>query len=160
MKTLKELREESNGNIRMLWHHDYWDGPISGVILWNGEYCWFNQIEQVDIETPMSEEDKQEFINYCEKNGYKWYDSDLIDYESYRVYNVYRMPRAVMKAIIHNHSVFQEYVGTHTDYDEYGCRHHNLKSKDFMDAFYSGKVKKEKVDLRLEEREVVGVFKY
>jgi len=160
MKTLKELREESNGNTRMLWHHNYWDGPISGVILWNGEYCWFDQIEEVNIETPMNEKDRQDYIEYCEKNGYAWHEHDMVDYESYRIYNVYRMPRAVMKSIIHNHSIFQEFVGTHTDYDEYGRRHHNLKGKDLMDLFYSGKTDKKEVNLDLENREVVGVFKY
>ncbi len=160
MKTLKELREESNGNTRMMWHHNYWDGPISGVIQWNGEYCWFDQIEEVNIETPMSEKDKQDYIGYCDANGYKWHEHDLVDYESYRIYNVYRMPRSVMKAIIFNHSLFKYYVGTHTDYDENGKRHHNLKSSFMHDVFYSGKAEKKEVNLDLKNREVVGVFKY
>jgi hypothetical protein len=159
MKTLKEFREESNGNTRMLWHHDFWDGPITGVILWNGEYCWFNQIEEVNIETPMSEEDKTEYIKYCEQNGYKWDKYVFVDYESYRIYNVYRMPRTVMKAIIFNHSLFKYYVGTHTEYDNDGLRHRNLRPSFMHEVFYANRSEHKKVDLNLNTREVIGTFK-
>ncbi len=28
--------------IRMLWHSDYWDGPMTGLALVNGEKVWFH----------------------------------------------------------------------------------------------------------------------
>lgn len=32
---------------RFLWHSNYYDGPLSGFILFNNEKCWFN-MEEID----------------------------------------------------------------------------------------------------------------
>ncbi len=123
MKTLKELREESNGQTRMLWHSNFWDGPLSGVILWNGEKAWFEMYDEKDVEILMSDVEWKEWIDYHkEKYGTEPDEEDKIEYDRYRYFKVYRLPQQTMNAIIHNHELFRKYVGTHTDYDENGSR--------------------------------------
>ena len=34
MKTMQELRKEDPNNNRILYHINFWDGPISGVCLY------------------------------------------------------------------------------------------------------------------------------
>lgn len=161
MKSLKEFREESNGNTRMLWHHDYWDGPISGVILWDGEYCWFQQNDEVNTEIPFTEEERKNWIEECIKHDYEIDERDMVNYDSYRVYDVYRMPVDVMDNIRHNHELFRKYVGVHTDYDENGKREiGNLRPYTEHDKFYNTKSTHKPVDFNLKSRELIGVFKY
>lgn len=31
--------------IRLLWHADFWDGPLSGMLRYAGEECWFEVLE-------------------------------------------------------------------------------------------------------------------
>ena len=33
-------------DVKYLWHCDYWDGPISGICLYDGEKCWFDQVKE------------------------------------------------------------------------------------------------------------------
>ena len=36
--------------ITLLWHVDYWDGPLSGILLFANEYCWFKVIDNRFLE--------------------------------------------------------------------------------------------------------------
>jgi hypothetical protein len=123
MKTLKELREESKGQTRMLWHSNYWDGPLSGVMLWNGEKMWFEMFEEKYVERLMSDEDWKEWVDYYkEKYNEEPDEDDRIEYDRPRYFKVYKLPEDIMSAIVHNHELFRTYVGTHTDYDLEGNR--------------------------------------
>lgn len=123
METLQELREETSGQTRMLWHSNYWDGPLSGVILWSGEKCWFEMHEEKTSERLMSDKDWKEYLDYCKEKYQEVPDEDeRMEYDRYRYFKVYRLPSKTMDAIIHNHNLFRNCVGTHTDYDENGNR--------------------------------------
>ena len=161
MKDLKELREESKGNTRMLWHHDYWDGPISGVILWEGEMCWFSQKgDDIYIKKEISEEEKLELIEMSKNDNITLDDSDFYDYEHWREYEVYKVPKEIMDSIIFNHNLFREYVGDHTDYNEDGVRPiGKLRPRELHHKFYERKEEK-KYELDLKSCEVIGEFKY
>jgi hypothetical protein len=123
MKRLVELREESSGQTRMLWHSSCWDGPQSGVMLWNGEMTWFSMNDEKYTETLMPDDEWKEWVEYYkEKYGTEPHEDDRVDYDRTRYFKVYRLPKDVMEAIKHNHELFRNYVGTHTDYDESGRR--------------------------------------
>lgn len=123
MKSIDELREESNGHTRLLYHLDYWDGPHSGVMLWDGERAYFSSYGDYEItKIPFDKNDIKEWKQICKKEGWEFKDSDLFDYESTRYFKVYRIPKHNMKAIDKKHELFRMYVGTHTDYDSRGVR--------------------------------------
>lgn len=135
MKRLTELREESSGQTRMLWHSSFWDGPQSGMMLWEGEMAWFSLFDEKHDEVLMPEEDWKEWVDYYkEKYGEEPNEEDRVEYERTRFFKVYRLPVDVKDAIIHNHIRFQKYVGLHTDYDENGRRGRGASSsKDLGD---------------------------
>lgn len=135
MKTLTELRKESSGQTRMLWHSSYWDGPQSGMMLWNGELVWFVMHKETYDEVLMSDEDWMEWIDYYkEKYGKEPNEEDRIEYDRTRYFKVYRLPEKIREAKIHNHMLFQKYVGLHTDYDIEGKRGRGASSsKDLGD---------------------------
>src|SRR5258708_638105 len=125
---MKSLREETNGQTRLLWHSNFWDGPLSGLMLWNGEKCWFDNIGERVEERPWSEEEIKEWVDYktsISEEGDLDPD-DYIDYDRYFVFKVYRIHPDLLEHLEYEHSLFQQNVGTHTDYDENGQRHHNL----------------------------------
>lgn len=80
--------------VRMLWHHAYWDGPISGACVFDDERLWFSCYDE----------------NHGDEK--KWY----------RKFVLLRLSDEQWKEIDLRHARFQDYVGTHTDYDENGKR--------------------------------------
>ena len=40
--------EEDQPDLKMLWHCNYWDGPLSGVALYEGEHVWFELTDDDD----------------------------------------------------------------------------------------------------------------
>lgn len=160
MKYLHELREESKGNTRLLWHHDYWDGPISGVMLWNGEANWFQQIgDDVITWVPFTDEEKNDWKVWCKEQNYKFDEEDCVHCEGYRAYNVYKTPLEIMEAITYNHEQFRKYVGDHTDYDMEGHRPHGqLKPYSEHEKFYKGRDSHKTYDLKLKDLEIIGTF--
>lgn len=40
--------EDEQPNLEMLWHSNYWDGPLSGVATLDGEVVWFDLKEEDD----------------------------------------------------------------------------------------------------------------
>lgn len=41
--------KEEQPDLTLLWHENYWDGPLSGVALYNGEHVWFDIEDEDDI---------------------------------------------------------------------------------------------------------------
>jgi hypothetical protein len=113
IKKLEDLREETKGQTRMLWHHDYWDGPRSGVMLWKGEKCWFSVHQECNISIPLTREDIKDFHIANLSRDEKFTIEEWRDYDFYREYKVYRIPEENMEAITYNHELFCKYVGTH-----------------------------------------------
>lgn len=161
MKNLKELREESNGNTRLLYHLNYWDGPISGVMLWNGERCYFNQFSERSERIKWSDEEIEDWKKHCEENGREFDIDDCEDWDLYRHYKVYRTPPNVMRDIDEDHELFRRYVGVHTDYDENGrrCLVNHLRPAKFHKLFYDRK-KENHCKMDVENWEVIGEFEY
>jgi hypothetical protein len=36
--------------VRLLWHNDYWDGPVSGLAEYHGKEYWFQAIWDVEAD--------------------------------------------------------------------------------------------------------------
>lgn len=94
-------------SIKLLWHSNYWDGPISGVCEIDGEKFWFNQF-------PVSE-DGELFVKHINES-FDPNDEDSYDYDVVRFYKIYRLPQMTMNDITFNHELFRKYIGHHTDY--------------------------------------------
>lgn len=172
-KSLKELRDETNKQTRLLYHLGYWDGPLSGVMLWQGEKVYFNCVNEFTEIIPWSQEEINEWVEYCKANNKEEnIDTDYEDYDMIRQYAAYRLDKETMDAIDFNHERFRTYVGTHTDYDEDGNRGRgatipvsgepkdlgDLKPYNLHGEFYNKPNELKKTDLRLSEREIVGYF--
>lgn len=41
-------------DVRLLWHTDYWDGPLAGLAHYNGRAYWF-EVEAFDWDEPPAE---------------------------------------------------------------------------------------------------------
>lgn len=173
-KSLKELRLETNGLTRLLYHMNYWDGPLSGVMLWQGERVYFNCIKEFTIITPWTKEEIKDWEESCKENNRNPVDyGDYEDYNIIRVYAAYRLDNEVMESIDFNHNRFRNYVGTHTDYDENGNRgmgaripvrdNHpedlgSLKPYSMHGEFYNKPELLKKYKLELKEENIVGYF--
>jgi hypothetical protein len=88
-KIKSSVKQVPKSSVCLLWHHGYWDGPLSGACQFNGERLWFS----------------------C-------YDEGL----RHRKFVLLRLSDEQWKDIDFAHGLFQDYVGTHTDYDENGKR--------------------------------------
>ncbi len=101
--------------IKLLWHHAYYDGPISGVCEIEGKKFWFDQIAGDSGELWVRHIDETTDIT----------DDDSYNYDITRFYKIYQLPEQVMNDIIFNHEIFRTCVGHHTDYvnnrRELGC---------------------------------------
>lgn len=118
MKKLTQLREESNAQTRMLWHSSFYDGPQSGMMLWNGEMMWFSMYDEKYTEILMPDDEWQGWVEYYKKkHGTEPDEEDRIEFDRTRYFKVYKLPSDVKDSIIHNHKLFQTYVGLHTDYN-------------------------------------------
>jgi hypothetical protein len=78
--------------VRLLWHCGYWDGPLNGVCLYQGERYWFEAIDPFD-------EEQDEYV-FPRRMG------------------LYRLSPEELQVQEEIHRQFQQYVGMHTDYDE------------------------------------------
>lgn len=47
---LDRVPHVSRGRVRLLWHVDYWDGPISGLALFESRHCWFEVADRDGVE--------------------------------------------------------------------------------------------------------------
>jgi hypothetical protein len=92
--------------IKLCWHCNYYDGPISGVCEIEGSKYWFDQIRGPQGEIWIKHTDESFDIS----------DEDSYDYDITRIYRVFRLPEDIMKKVIFNHELFRKYVGHHTDY--------------------------------------------
>jgi hypothetical protein len=88
-KVNKSVVQVPKSDIKLLWHHVYWDGPLNGACIYNNERLWFE----------------------CFKEGSR-----------HRKFVLLRLTKDQWEDIDFRHLKFQNYVGTHTDYDDNGCR--------------------------------------
>lgn len=160
MKSMRELRQE-NPNFRVLYHCNYWDGPISGVCLWNGKKQYFDIFHWEFYS--YDEENWSEWEKFCKENDIKihfYEDNEYgIVYYTDRIYAVYDTPDDVMRVMEKRDELFCKYVGTHCNYDESGRREvGNLRPYSEHDKFYKADI--EKPNIRKEEWTILGKFVY
>src|SRR6476469_3485249 len=46
--SLDKLEPIDRRELKLLWNHESWDGPISGMCLYRGEKCWFQMFMDPD----------------------------------------------------------------------------------------------------------------
>jgi len=136
MTTFSELQRTLNLNnlprieqnhFQLLWHCDYWDGVKSGVLLYQDREFWFQVFSE----------------------------SDTADY--YRRFAVLELSESQLQEEEYWHKLFQEKVGTHTDYDENSKRAVGaLKPRDMWSEFYDAYQNRESPDFS--NNIVVGWF--
>ena len=107
----------------MLWHAKYWDGPLSGYVLLDGEDgYWVDCIDDRWEERPddADESCKGEgaFPGCDEYPGGGRCCMTIYD----RVYLVYKLTSEQDKVEKTIHALFRKWVGTHTAYNEEGSR--------------------------------------
>jgi hypothetical protein len=78
--------------VHLLWHCGYWDGPLSGVCLYQGDRCWFEAIDPFD-------EERDDYV-YPRRAG------------------LYRLSPEELHVQEELHRQFQRYMGMHSEYDE------------------------------------------
>lgn len=156
--SLDELNKRHNGETKLLWHSNYWDGPISGMMLWNGEPHWYNQYDEETIVEPWTQQEIDEYIaEYGDDNQGDWNE-----YETRRFYKVYKLTPNELKHEFKEHKLFQKYVGTHCDYDDENTRTVGATRKPWWHRFFYKKQKKRNqgFELQLTEDKIVGYFKF
>jgi hypothetical protein len=115
-------------DIRMVWHSDFWDVPISGLLLYHGEKYWFQTAGD---------------IRYSDSSG--------------TIYLVVQLSRQQLEEEEYWHDLFRQKVGNHTDYGEYGNRTLNAqKPPNTHSEFYDAYNKRTKLDLSTNT--VIGWF--
>lgn len=90
--------------MRKLYHLGYWDGPLSGMCLVDGQKYFFECIEE-----------------WLDNNSYPEDDDDF-EAPWYRRYLLWRLTEEQLTSLEERHAKFQRMVGRHTDYDENGKR--------------------------------------
>ena len=125
--------------VRLLWHSRYYDGPLDGMLLFQGKKFWFRIFRAQQIEEVRPRVDSQ---------GLAWRDY-------YVRYLVIELTETQVSEEEHWHSTFSELVGPHTDYDEAGERSH-VPPKQGWQSYFT--LSKEKKPLDLSENPVLGWF--
>ena len=98
------------GEIRLLWHSDYWDGPRSGMLVYNRQTYWFDVCEESD------EESDEPY--YCR-------------------FVIIALSAEQMQDEAFWHDLFRKNVGTNTDYDVNGRQANGIpRPQEMWPAFY------------------------
>ena len=166
VKSITELRKESGGHTRLLYHKGYWDGPQDGMMLWEGKRAWFSADgDDEHIKTPFTLWEKIRYWIDCKRWGLKFDKYELVDIEFVRYFNVYEIPQDLILKLEEQHNLFRFYVGTHTDYTSIGERDRGSSNEDLgglmpyslHDEFYNKRY--EKIEMDLSKYPVIGRFK-
>ena len=121
MKKLSDLTKESGGSTRLLWAHDYYDGPINGMVLWEGKKAWFEQGEERFDKVPMSPREIEALKKY--PDAYSAYEAQgFVETVEIRQYKVYAVTEEEFSPRDHNVSFWIETVGNSWRYDEINRR--------------------------------------
>lgn len=106
-------------SVRFLWHCDYYDGPKSGLCIVNNQKYWFELVHEIEF--------------YIVDR----YTGDHAEGRRYRFFVVLQLTQEQIDREESEHKLFQEHVGTHTDYDENGNRAIGMvKPREGHDMFY------------------------
>tara|TARA_R110000824_G_scaffold112734_1_gene262062 strand:- start:507 stop:1064 length:558 start_codon:yes stop_codon:yes gene_type:complete len=128
------LFPDMSDQVQMLWHGNYWDGPLSGHVEVGGEQgFWVDCIDSEWDERPDDSDDS------CSGNdggeGCEDYPGNgkCCMTTCDRVYLIYKLDAEQKRIMRANHALFREHVGHHTDYDGQPSA---LKPQDSWKKFY------------------------
>ncbi len=97
-------------NYRLLWHSTYWDGMMSGMLLYNDQAYWFSCFD-----------DASDYATWIESDNIN--EPDLSPSEQlgfYRRFAVIELTDEQIAKAKYWNDLFCKYVGTYTNYDENG----------------------------------------
>lgn len=104
---LSEIYENDDLELKMLWYDDYYDGPLSGLALYNNKKVWFNMKE----------------------NRY-----DNIFHT--RTFNIYELTKEQLEEEEYWHHRFRNEVGHHTDYGDQYAAFKTVDNESIFHKFY------------------------
>lgn len=120
-------------DLEMLWHSGYYDGPLSGMALYNGKYVWFE----------------------CDQWGECIDNDDPCPDYGMRTYTLHELSEGDLKDQFEAHERFRKYVGHHTDY---GVNYSPYEGKpsNILDKFYNWMKRRPQKDFK--KNKVLGTF--
>jgi len=121
-----DAQQIKRSDVKLLWHSDYYDGPLSGLLLFNEEKYWFKAIDGIP--------------------GYS------------QNYIVIRLTPEQLNEEEKWHKLFQDHVGSQTDYDENEKRKGLVKPQEMWNKFYEPR--KSYIKLDISNNEVVAWFNW
>lgn len=113
---------------RMLYHSGYWDGPLSGMILFEMERHWFELCDDM-----LDHSEEPEFA--------PWFSDDCpegFEVPWTRRYLVYRLTPEQLSSVDSMHADFNALVGFHCDYIKHdgGRERYVCRDQSHVDRFY------------------------
>lgn len=120
--TYRTLPQIPCADVTLLWHSDFWDGPLSGLIAHRGERLWFQMI---------AENNEPE----------AWY----------RRFALVRLSEQQLREEEWWHEMFRQHVGTHTDYQRADGDPGTVRPRDQHAKFYDPYSKRVPPDLSANE---------
>lgn len=129
----KELPQIPGSELKILWESSRYDGPLTGVMLYEGKKHYFAMQKESYVETDSPE--------YPERR---------------RHFVLYALSDEQIHELTERHEEFREHVGTHCDYDETGRRCvGKTKSRSTWHFFYE---KYEDQRMSFHDNEAVGWY--
>jgi len=116
--------------LQPLWISDYYDGPLSGAVLRNGQFCWYI----------LADEEREPYVD-------GWY----------RRYWLVALTPVQEDEQRRWHDLFRQHVGTHWDHSS-GAETRCVLPKENHHLFYEPYAKR--TPLALDENEVLGWFQF
>lgn len=113
-----KFSKDSTSEIILKWHHNFYDGFLSGVCEIHNKKYWFQKFED-------------------SKNSELWY----------RRFLLIELNQISMENVLIQHSDFQKYVGYHTDYNDNKREVGKLHPQEMWKSFYDKYTSKMEVDL-------------
>lgn len=101
-------------SLRILFHTNYYDGPLAGLCQDEKTKYWFDNLSTQDFSGDL-------WIPYNDTEQDN--DDNDVDFDVIRFYWIYSLTDEEIRHVEYLHSLFDKYVGFHTNYDENGQRH-------------------------------------
>ncbi len=155
-KTKIKFLNEFTRNYRMLYHVDFYDGPLSGMMLWDGEKVWFNCVDQDHNKIYYNHEQLEEMAKSLKCSVEELEEEDTFDIETIWTYNVYELDHETINILDYNNQLFIDNVGSYCSYDENGKRLKELKPVEQHPNYWNNK---KEFNLDLDNRKIIGQFK-
>src|SRR6266498_2506822 len=137
----RQLPQIDEKDIRLLWHNGYYDGPLNGILLYQGKKRWFQIFKALQTDEVRSRVDQ---------DGTIWN-------EHFVRYLVLELSEEQVKEEEYWHELFRQKVSTRTDYDEDGHRKTgDVKPREMWSEFYEPYKMRDALDLS--NNVVIGWF--